>query len=131
MEETKNNNYKENTVDQITAGMYLITAVDGERPTGCIVSSAFAVSHAPFVLGVSLNNSCKTLECVEKEGKFGLCVMSELGDPYYIARFGFQSGRDNDKFFRTEYEMHDGIPVVKDTCGYFGRKARGDQKDGS
>ena len=40
-------------------------------------------------------------------------------DQSLIGTFGFQSGRDADKYDGTASEMKDGVPIVTDACGWF------------
>ena len=51
-------------------------------------------------------------------GMFSFSILSEQSDPGLIGRFGFQSGKDVNKFDGIDYEMAAGMPVVKDSCGY-------------
>ena len=44
--------------------------------------------------------------------------MSETSPADLIGTFGFQSGKDVDKFKGVDYELIAGAPVLKNTCGY-------------
>ena len=35
-----------------------------------------------------------------------------------IGTFGFQSGKDVDKFQGVDYSIEEGVPVIRDSCGY-------------
>lgn len=102
----------------LSYGVYAVTTMDGERPTGCIANSTMQITSVPATLAVSINHENFTKECVEKNGKFAVCIMSESVTPSVIGTFGYNSGRDMNKFENVPYEMIDGVPVIKEACGY-------------
>lgn len=99
-------------------GMYIVTAMDGERPTGCIANSIMQITASPATVAVSMNHDNYTNGCIEKSGSFAFSILAEDSDSGIIGNFGFQSGKDVDKFAYVDYEMVQGVPVVKHTCGY-------------
>lgn len=99
-------------------GVYIVSAMDGERPTGCVANSIMQITSSPATVAVSMNHDNYTNGCIEKAGKFAFSVLAEDSDAGLIGNFGFQSGRDVDKFRAVDYEMVQGVPVVKYTCGY-------------
>ncbi len=107
-----------NIFRKMSYGVYAVTTLDGERPTGCIANSIMQITSAPSTVAVSMNHSNYTNECIEKTGMFAFSILAEKTDPGLIGTFGFQSGRDIDKFAGVEYEMAAGMPVLKDSCGY-------------
>lgn len=102
----------------LSYGVYAVTTMDGERPTGCIANSTMQITSVPATLAVSINHENFTKECVERSGKFAVCIMSESVTPSVIGTFGYNSGRDMNKFENVPYEMIDGVPVIKEACGY-------------
>ena len=99
-------------------GVYIVSSLDGERPTGCIANSIMQITSSPATVAVSVNHDNYTNGCIEKTGKFAFSIMAEDSDAGLIGNFGFRSGKDVDKFEHVDYEMVQGIPVVKFTCGY-------------
>ena len=99
-------------------GVYIVSSLDGERPTGCIANSIMQITSSPATVAVSVNHDNYTNGCIEKTGKFAFSIMAEDSDAGLIGNFGFRSGKDVDKFEHVDYEMVQGIPVVKYTCGY-------------
>ena len=53
-----------------------------------------------------------------KTGKFAISILSEVCDSGLIGKFGFQSGKDVDKFDGVSSVVKEGIAVVSDACGY-------------
>lgn len=99
-------------------GVYIVSTMDGERPTGCIANSIMQITSSPATVAVSINHDNYTNGCIEKTGKFSFSILAEDSDAGLIGNFGFQSGKDVDKFKVVDYEMVEGVPVVKYTCGY-------------
>jgi len=102
----------------LSYGLYLISAMDGERPTGCTANSLIQITADPIKVALSMNKDNYTNKCIRESGKFGVVVLAEDSDPSLIGGFGFRSGKDANKFDGLEYEVHSGVPVVKAGIGY-------------
>ena len=76
------------------------------------------ITSSPATLAVSVNHDNFTNGCIAKTGKFAVSILPENTDPVLIGAFGFQSGKDKDKFAGVDYELAEGIPVVKASMGY-------------
>ena len=107
-----------NAFRSLSYGVYIISTLDGERPTGCVANSAMQITSSPATIAVSINHDNYTNECIKKSGKFGLSIMTEQSDPGLIGTFGFQSGKDVNKFDGVDALVKEGISVVADACGY-------------
>ena len=107
-----------NIFRKMSYGVYIVSSLDGERPTGCIANSIMQITSSPATVAVSVNHDNYTNGCIEKTGKFAFSIMAKDSDAGLIGNFGFRSGKDVDKFEHVDYEMVQGIPVVKYTCGY-------------
>lgn len=99
-------------------GVYVVGTMDQERPTGCIANSIMQITSSPATIALSMNHDNYTNGCIDKSGKFSFSILSQESDPSLIGAFGFRSGKDADKFKEVDYEMAEGVPVVKDSCGY-------------
>lgn len=99
-------------------GVYVAGTMDGERPTGCIVNSVMQITSSPATVAISVNHDNYTNGCISRSGLFSFSILAEDSDAGLIGTFGFQSGREANKFDRVAYEMIAGVPVVKDSCGY-------------
>ncbi|MBQ3131099.1 MAG: flavin reductase [Clostridia bacterium] len=102
----------------LSYGVYVTTAMDGQRPTGCITNSVMQITSSPATVAVSVNHDNYTNGCIEKSGFFAVSILAVDSDSSLIGRFGFQSGRDVDKFEGLSYETVEGVPVIADGCGY-------------
>jgi flavin reductase (DIM6/NTAB) family NADH-FMN oxidoreductase RutF len=54
----------------------------------------------------------QTNQLIHDEKEFTLSILPANVDPFVVANFGFQSGRDVEKWPNVEYEMKDGLPVL-------------------
>lgn len=99
-------------------GVYIVSTMDGERPTGCTANSIMQITSSPATVAISINHGNYTNECIERSGKFSFSILAQDSDPGLIGNFGFQSGKNVDKFEQIDYEQVQGMPVVKNTCGY-------------
>ena len=76
----------------------LTTCVDG-KDYGCIINSASqAASGDPKKLTISVIKKNHTCDMVLKSGRFNVSVLTEDAPYSLFQQFGFQSGRDVDKF---------------------------------
>lgn len=107
-----------NIFRNMSYGVYIVSTMDGDRPTGCTANSIMQITSDPASVAISINHDNYTNKCIKETGKFAFSILAEDSDASLIGNFGFKSGIDNDKFENVEHEMVGGVPVVKDTCGY-------------
>ncbi len=82
----------------LSYGLFVLTARQGEKDNGCIINTAMQVTTEPNRLIITVNKSNYTHDLVLATGRFTLSVLSERAEFSIFQRFGFQSGRDVDKF---------------------------------
>ena len=99
---------------ELSYGVYIVGAMDGPRPTGCVANSMMQITAEPASIAVSINHNNYTCGLIEKTGRFSIMVCSEKMPPLTIGTFGFRSGRDCNKFDAFPYVMKDGVPVLKE-----------------
>lgn len=102
----------------LSYGVYVVSTLDGQRNTGCIANSIMQITSSPATIAVSMNHDNYTNSCISRSGKFAVSILSEESDPSLIGCFGFQSGRDVNKFDNIDFSVKEGLPVVNDSCGY-------------
>ncbi len=107
-----------NAFRSLSYGVYVISTLDGERPTGCVANSAMQITSEPATIAISINHDNYTNSCIEKTEKFAISILSVESDPGLIGTFGFQSGKDVNKFDSVDSLRAEGLSVVADACGY-------------
>ncbi len=112
-------------LNTISYGLYVLTAKDGDRQTGCIINTPCQVASAPLLVSISVNKQNHTRDVIAETGVFNLSVLSEDASFDTFKRFGFQSGRDTDKFAGfSAYELaENGVAYVTEgVCTYLSGK---------
>lgn len=107
-----------NAFRNLSYGVYVISTWDQGRPTGCTANSAMQITSDPATIAVSINHDNYTNKCIQDTGKFAISIIGEHSDPAIIGTFGFQSGREVNKFDSVAYEVRGFLPVVTDSCAY-------------
>lgn len=82
----------------ITYGLYVLTAREGEMDNGCIINTVMQVANDPVRIAISVIKQNRTHEMIQKTGVFNLSAITTEADFALFQRFGMQSGRDVDKF---------------------------------
>ena len=104
----------------ISYGVYVVSAMDKEKPTGCIINTAVQLTENK--IGVCINHNNYTNSIIKENKNFALTILSEKTNPNIIATFGFTSGREKNKFDGFEYKMFDNLPVLLNSKGYLALK---------
>ena len=105
-----------NILRKLSYGVYAVLAMDGERPTGCIVNTVFQISSQPALIAISMNKDNYTYEVLKNTGRFSVSILSEDTRREVITDLGFRSGRDTNKLTDVDYYMLDGLPVLREEC---------------
>ncbi len=82
----------------LSYGLFVVTAQADGRDNGCITNTAIQVTSEPNRIALAVNCANYTNELMKRSGRFNISVLSEAADFSLFKRFGFQSGRDTDKF---------------------------------
>ena len=82
----------------LSYGLYVLTAREGGRDLGCIVNTVTQLTENPTRIAVSVNKRNFTNEVIQRTGLFNVSVLTEAAPMDLFRHFGFQSGRDVDKF---------------------------------
>ena len=92
---------------KLSYGVYAVCSLDGSRPTGCIANSAMQITSAPPSIAISINHDNYTHGCIEKTGRFSLCVLPKTCSPSLIGQLGFSAAgiRINLKSWHTRWPM--------------------------
>lgn len=99
---------------RIQCGLYVAAVGTPEKINGCITNTLMEQSHVPVRLSVTLEKTHLTHDMMMAKRSVGVSALSVDAPVELIKRFGFQSGRDVDKFDGfTEYELDgSGNPVL-------------------
>ncbi|MCR5733820.1 MAG: flavin reductase [Lachnospiraceae bacterium] len=82
----------------LSYGLFVICANMDGKDNGCITNTAIQVTSEPNRISVAINKGNYTHDMIKYTGLFTVSVLSEAADFELFKHFGFQSGRDVDKF---------------------------------
>ena len=83
---------------KLSYGLFILTAKEAEKDNGCIINTAIQAASEPNQLSICVNKANYTHDMIERTGKFTVSVLSQNAEFELFKHFGFQSGRDTNKF---------------------------------
>ena len=83
---------------KLSYGLFVLTTSLNGKANGCITNTAIQVTTEPNQIAFAVNKANLTHDMLTEAKKFNLSVISEKADFELFKHFGFQSGRDVDKF---------------------------------
>ncbi|MPM53038.1 Anaerobic nitric oxide reductase flavorubredoxin [bioreactor metagenome] len=98
----------------ISYGLFVLTANDGVKDNGCIINTVQQITSQPKQISICVNKQNYTHDMIAKSGLFNVSVLAQEA-PFDIFRhFGFQSGRDVNKFesIKNTYRSANGILYI-------------------
>ena len=86
------------TMYNLTYGLFVLTSGFDGKDSGCIINTAGQVTAEPNRISIAVNKGNFTHDLVKKSGKFNISILSQEARFETFQHFGFQSGRNVDKF---------------------------------
>lgn len=83
---------------KLSYGLFVLTARESEKDNGCIINTAIQAASEPNQLSICVNKANYTHDMIERTGKFTVSVLSQNAQFELFKHFGFQSGRNTNKF---------------------------------
>ena len=113
-------NMNQKVMNNLSYGIFVVTAKEGEKDNGCIVNTGIQVTTEPNQIVLALNKNNYTHDMIMRTKKLNLSILSEKATIATIQNFGFQSGKSADKFVEFPFERSaNGITYVAKECnGY-------------
>lgn len=87
-----------NALQKIQYGLFVLSASDGGKDNACIVNTVLQVTSSPMCIAVTVNKQNLTHDMIAATNKFNVSIIDVTAPFDIFKRFGFQSGRDADKF---------------------------------
>ena len=110
---------------KISYGLFVVTSQLDGKDNGCITNTLAQVTSEPNRVSLTVNKSNYTHDMIKSSGKFTASVISQDADFELFRHFGFQSGRDADKFasFSDTKRLSDGnLCITRGTNAYISGK---------
>nr|WP_297704353.1 flavin reductase [uncultured Butyrivibrio sp.] len=101
---------------KLSYGLFVCTAVVGDKKNGCIINTAIQVASDPNRISIAVNKANYTHDMIKESKRCNVSVISQKASFELFKHFGFQSGRDVDKFTDTSAftfnTSDDGVPYI-------------------
>lgn len=102
---------------KLSYGVFMLSTKDGETVNGCITNTCMQVANSPTRIAIAVINTNYTCDLIKKSGVFALSLLDETCSFELIKHFGFQSGREVNKFENLQ------MPVDVNRIPYMGWQA--------
>ena len=83
---------------KLSYGLFVLTAKEGDKDNGCIINTAIQAASTPNQISICVNKENYTHDMVLRTGEFTVSVISKKATFDLFKHFGFQTGREVDKF---------------------------------
>lgn len=83
---------------KLSYGLFVLTARQDGKDNGCIINTAMQITDTPKRIQIAVNKQNLTHDMIVATGEFNLSVLAEDAVFWIFRHYGFQSGRDVDKF---------------------------------
>lgn len=87
-----------NALHKLSYGLFVLTAREAGRDNGCIVNAVTQLTESPRRIGVCVNKANLTHDMIAHTGLLNVSVLNAQAPFELFKHYGFQSGRDVDKF---------------------------------
>ena len=104
----------EKSLNNISYGLFVLTAKEGTKDNGCIVNTVAQVTVSPLAISITVNKNNLTHDMILNTGEFNVSVIAEGASFELFTKYGFVSGRDEDKVPSTAPRSENGIAYVEE-----------------
>ena len=111
-----------NALFKIGYGLYVLSANEHGKDNACIINTAMQVTSEPCQIAVCVNKNNYTCEMIQHTKKFNVSVLTENVGFDLFKNFGYQCGRNIDKFANfldTKRSPNGVLYITKNTNAYF------------
>lgn len=110
-----------NALFKIGYGLYVLTANENGKDNGCIINTVMQVTSNPCQIAIAVNKNNYTSSMIQETKKFNVSILCEGAGFDIFKNFGYQSGKDIDKFqefFDTKRSPNGVLYVTKNTNAF-------------
>jgi flavin reductase (DIM6/NTAB) family NADH-FMN oxidoreductase RutF/rubredoxin len=98
----------------LTYGVFMLATKSGDKMNGCITNTCIQVANSPTRVSVAVLNTNYTCDLIKESGVFTASLLDQTCTFETIKHFGFQSGRDVDKFKDIKPQLDEnGLPYLE------------------
>ena len=109
---------------QLSYGLFILTAKDGEQDNGCIVNTVMQVTTDPNRVVVAVNKKNYTHDMILKTGLFNVSILTTGSKFETYKHWGFQSGKDTDKMEAVQFKRSENglVYITEETNAFLSAK---------
>ena len=97
----------------LSYGVFMLSTKAGDKVNECITNTCMQVANSPTRVAISVINANYTCELIKQSKAFALSLLDQTCTFETIKHFGFQSGRDVNKFENMKVPTDtNGIPYL-------------------
>lgn len=82
---------------EVTYGLFVLMAREGEKDNGCILNTVMQVTESPFQMTIAVNKANYTHDMIHRTKDFNVCILDQTAPFSTFQQFGYQSGKEVDK----------------------------------
>ena len=83
---------------KLSYGLFVLTAKEADKDNGCIINTAIQAASEPNQVSICVNKLNHTHDMIQRTGEFTVSILSQNASFDLFKHFGFQTGREVDKF---------------------------------
>ena len=110
----------EKAMFKIGYGLYVLTG-KAQKDNGCIVNTVMQITDNPKRIVAAVNKRNETCKMIEETKEFNVSILTTEASFALFQRFGFQSGREVDKFadYQGMKRAENGIYYITETTNAY------------
>lgn len=108
-------------MEKVSYGLFVVTVNSNDKDNGCILNTVTQVAINPNRISIAINKVNYTHDLLMSSDDFTVSIISIRAEFELFKQFGFQSGRDVDKFkgFKDVKRVSNGtLAITKGTNAY-------------
>ena len=110
-----------NALFKIGYGLYILSCHENGKDNACIVNTVMQVTSNPCKIAICVNKNNHTCTMLKNTRKFNVSILDEEAEFEIFKHFGYQSGKDVDKFLNfihTKRTPNGVLYITKNTNAY-------------
>ena len=110
-----------NALFKIGYGLYILSCHENGKDNACIVNTVMQITSNPCKIAICVNKNNHTCKMLQNTKKFNVSILDEEAEFEIFKHFGYQSGKDVDKFLNfihTKRTPNGVLYVTKNTNAY-------------
>ena len=110
-----------NTLFKIGYGLYILSCHENGKDNACIVNTVMQVTSNPCKIAICVNKNNHTCTMLKNTRKCNISILDEEAKFEIFKHFGYQSGKDVDKFLNfihTKRTANGVLYITKNTNAY-------------